>query len=205
MDVLFCIKKTTSPAYAQSRRSGKPHLCKGRCHGVKPSRRGCPVGCYAFAENQWEFVTFCRTIPPPFGHLPLHKGGGFGPCVYPTAKSNRQRDKFHVYRTDSNYRLHLLYTFPRGEGAPKGRMRNAGSNVANHYSVSDLLPCRKCIGGLYVFQICQVTARIPHQSKIGFEEPIFASFSPGEAIGAVRLTNSPINRNLSSCLSKHKI
>ena len=86
--------------------------------------------------------------------------------------------------------------FPRGEGAPKGRMRNAGSNVANQYSVSDLLPCRKCIGGLYVFQICQVTARIPHQSKIGSEEPIFASFSPGEAIGAVRLTNSPINRNL---------
>jgi len=75
-------------------------------------------------------------------------------------------------------------------------MRNAGGNVAIWYGVSDLLPSRKCIGGLHVLQICQVTARIPHQSKIGSEEPIFASFSPGEAIGAVRLTNSPINRNL---------
>jgi len=77
-------------------------------------------------------------------------------------------------------------------------MRNAGSNVAIWYGVSDLLPSRKCIGGLHVLQICQVTARIPHQAKIGSEEPIFASFSPGEAIGAVRLTNSPINRNLKS-------
>ena len=75
-------------------------------------------------------------------------------------------------------------------------MRNAGGNVAIWYGVSDLLPSRKCIGGLHVLQICQVTARIPHQSKIGSEEPIFASFSPGEAIGAVRLTNSPINRNM---------
>ena len=81
-------------------------------------------------------------------------------------------------------------------------MRNAGGNVAIWYGVSDLLPSRKCIGGLHVLQICQVTARIPHQSKIGSEEPIFASFSPGEAIGAVRLTNSPINRNLT--VRKHK-
>ena len=29
-----------------------------------------------------------------------------------------------------------------------------------------------------------ITARIPLQSKIGSEEPIFASFSPGEAMGA---------------------
>ena len=77
-------------------------------------------------------------------------------------------------------------------------MRNAGGNVAIWYGVSDLLPSRKCTGGLHVLQICQVTARIPHQSKIGSEEPLFASFSPGEAIGAVRLTNSPINRNLKS-------
>ena len=114
---------------------------------------------------------------------------------FPDPLGNATALQIPVYRAVSNYRLHLLYTFPRGEGAPKGRMRNAGSNVANQYSVSDLLPCRKCIGGLYVFQICQVTARIPHQSKIGSEEPIFASFSPGEAIGAVRLTNSTINQN----------
>ena len=31
---------------------------------------------------------------------------------------------------------------------------------------------------------CKVVARIPHQSKIGSEEPIFASFPPGEAMGA---------------------
>ena len=30
----------------------------------------------------------------------------------------------------------------------------------------------------------KITARIPHQSKIVSEEPIFASFPPGEAIGA---------------------
>ena len=30
----------------------------------------------------------------------------------------------------------------------------------------------------------KITARIPHQSKIGSEEPIFASFPPGEAMGA---------------------
>jgi len=29
-----------------------------------------------------------------------------------------------------------------------------------------------------------VSARIPLQSKIGCEKPIFASFSPGEAVGA---------------------
>ena len=30
----------------------------------------------------------------------------------------------------------------------------------------------------------KITARIPHQSKIGSEEPIFDSFPPGEAMGA---------------------
>ena len=32
----------------------------------------------------------------------------------------------------------------------------------------------------------KITARIPHQSKIGSEEPIFASFPPGEAVGRSR-------------------
>ena len=32
--------------------------------------------------------------------------------------------------------------------------------------------------------ISQISARIPHQSKIGCEEPIFDSFPPGEAMGA---------------------
>ena len=32
----------------------------------------------------------------------------------------------------------------------------------------------------------RVAARIPHQSEIGSEEPISASFPPGEAEGAVR-------------------
>ena len=41
--LFFCIRKPParlgvpkSFSYAQSRRSGKPPLCKGRCHGVKP-------------------------------------------------------------------------------------------------------------------------------------------------------------------------
>ena len=36
------------------------------------------------------------------------------------------------------------------------------------------------------FAANRVTARIPHQSEIGFEEPISASFHPGEAKGAAR-------------------
>ena len=79
-------------------------------------------------------------------------------------------------------------TFPRGEGAPVrtlGRKRNSGGNVgfgilyqactAGEYGIS-----------LISYRICQVTARIPHQSKFGSEEPNFASFPPGEAMwGAV--------------------
>ena len=33
----------------------------------------------------------------------------------------------------------------------------------------------------------KVITRIPHQSKFGSEEPNFASFSPGEAMGAQRI------------------
>ena len=50
-------------------------------------------------------------------------------------------------------------------------------------------------------QICQIFARIPLQSKIGSEAPIFASFPSGEAMGAVRYLNSSINSNLSFSLS----
>ncbi len=32
--------------------------------------------------------------------------------------------------------------------------------------------------------ICKISARIPHQSQIGSEDPICDSFSPGEALGA---------------------
>ena len=34
------------------------------------------------------------------------------------------------------------------------------------------------------FRNRKIAARIPHQSKIGSEEPIFDSFPPGEAMGA---------------------
>ncbi len=37
-----------------------------------------------------------------------------------------------------------------------------------------------------------IIARIPHQSKIGSEEPIFPSFPPGEAFGRSRATESNV-------------
>jgi len=57
-----------------------------------------------FRRKSMGIRTACRTIPPPFGHLPLHKGG-FGPCVYPTAKSNKHLDKFQfieMFKTTHN-------------------------------------------------------------------------------------------------------
>ena len=60
--------------------------------------------------------------------------------------------------------------FPRGEGGPKGRMRDG---VQSQQCIrSDRCTTR------------QISARYPHQSKINSEEMIFASFPPGEALGA---------------------
>ena len=45
----------------------------------------------------------------------------------------------------------------RGEGAPQGRERNAGRNVASKYNLSGLLKRRKCVGSLSILRI----ARLP--------------------------------------------
>ena len=57
--------------------------------------------------------------------------------------------------------------FPPGEGGPKGRMRD-GVHWQSGIGLQQILNC-------------DITARIPHQSKIVSYEPIFASFPPGEA------------------------
>ena len=45
-----------------------------------------------------------------------------------------------------------------------------------------------------MLQMCLKDVAIPHQSQIGFEEPICDSFPPGEAFGA--FLNCKINYNL---------
>ena len=66
------------------------------------------------------------------------------------------------------YQLHLApkaHAFPRGEGAPKGRMRDGVHQKSGI--------------GLQQNHNCQITARIPLQSP-----PLGgASFPPGEALG----------------------
>ena len=79
-----------------------------------------------------------------------------------------------------------IYSLSRGEGAPQGRERNAGENIASKHNLSGLLKRRKYVGSLSILRICKVTARIPLQSKIGSPEPIFDSSPPGEAIGSYR-------------------
>ena len=65
------------------------------------------------------------------------------------------------------FRCGSILAFPRGEGAPKGRMR-AGVHRQSGIGLRQSLKS-------------WITARIPHQSKIVSLEPIFASFPPGEA------------------------
>ena len=77
-------------------------------------------------------------------------------------------------------------SLPRGEGGPKGRVRNSGGNqkVSTPYQTSTrVAPKTMPRWRSSHFQNYYVTARIPHQSKIGSEEPIFDSFPPGEAFG----------------------
>ena len=45
-----------------------------------------------------------------------------------------------------------------------------------------------------MLQMYLIDVAVPHQSKIGSEEPIYDSFPPGEAFGAFR--NCKINYNL---------
>ena len=57
-----------------------------------------------------------------------------------------------------------------------------------------------------MLQMYLIDVAIPHQSQIGFEEPICDSFPPGEAFGA--FLNCKINYNFSpenSCLQFTKI
>ena len=46
-----------------------------------------------------------------------------------------------------------------------------------------------------------IDVAIPHQSEIGFEEPICDSFPPGEAFGA--FLNCKINYNLKVCTNQY--
>ena len=78
-------------------------------------------------------------------------------------------------------------SLPRGEGGPRrGSGEEFGRQTNDLKQPEDLHqgPITNLRISLNAFTNFQVTARIPHQSKIGSEEPIFASFPPGEAMGA---------------------
>ena len=84
----------------------------------------------------------------------------FGANFSPQGNDNSVKIYTHLLNTTP-------YAFPRGEGAPKGRMRDG---VQGQSGIS-----------LQLIRYRKITTRIPHQSKIVSYEPIFASFPPGEA------------------------
>ena len=53
-----------------------------------------------------------------------------------------------------------------GTGCPGGADVERGHRTNDFGNLTDLLLRWKCIGGLKVLRFCQITARIPHQSKI---------------------------------------
>ena len=75
---------------------------------------------------------------------------------------------------------------PGGGGGPEGVGRGMRAVTFDDRKHKDLLLGRKLGIGLLCCTKFQISARIPLQSKIGSEKPIFDSFSPGEAIGRSR-------------------
>ena len=74
--------------------------------------------------------------------------------------------------------------------------------LSRMWNAGEVFGCCKCIRPPKDFTVPRsdtctasgITARIPHQSQIGSEEPICASFSPGEARAALPL--SKVNNDL---------
>ena len=64
-----------------------------------------------------------------------------------------------------------------------GSEEECGRETKSSYNIIDLLQGWEShlAVGLLSFRVSNITARIPLQSKIGSEEPIFDSFPPGEA------------------------